>query len=147
MYGFWLFLHLSAVVIWVGGMFFVLHCLNPAVADLQPQQRAPLMISALGRFFNLVLIALVLIWVSGFAMLLPIGFKDAPLGWHIMLTIGLVMTLIFLSVRFGMYPRASRYVASADLQAAGRIMGRIRPLVLLNMVLGFVAIGAVSLLT
>lgn len=146
MYGFWLFLHLSGVVIWVGGMFFLLQCLNPVVADLQPQQRAPLMIGALSRFFNLILLSLVLIWVSGLAMLLPIGLKEAPLGWHLMITIGVVMTLIFLTVRFGMFPRARQLVASADLPAAGLIMGRIRPLVLLNCVLGFAAIGAVSLL-
>lgn len=146
MYGLWLFLHLTGVVIWVGGMFFVMHCLGPAVADLQPQQRAPLMIGALGRFYNLVLIAVALIWISGLAMLIPIGFKAAPLGWHVMLGLGTVMTVIYLYLRFALFPRAAQLVAGADLPGAAGIMSRMRTLVMVNMVLGFIVIASVSLL-
>lgn len=147
MHGIWLFLHFTGVVVWVGGMFFALHCLHPAVADLQPQQRAPLMVAALGRFFNMVLASLVLIWVSGFSLLIPIGFKESPLGWHIMMAIGLLMTVVFLVIRFVLYPLAVAGVARSDMPSAGRVMARIRPLVIINMVLGFLAIAAVTLLT
>ncbi|MGC1440498.1 MAG: CopD family protein [Burkholderiaceae bacterium] len=146
MHGLWVFLHLSGVVIWVGGMFFALHCLHPAAADLQPQQRVPLMVGALGRFFNMVLVALVLIWVSGLAMLMPVGFKGAPPGWHLMITLGTIMSVVFLIIRFAMYPRAVSGVARADLPSVARVLGRIRPLVITNMVLGFLAIAAVSML-
>jgi|GEM_PF-6684828 len=36
-YSFWLCVHLLSVMLWVGGMFFALGCLRPALADLQPQ--------------------------------------------------------------------------------------------------------------
>ncbi|MBF3543177.1 hypothetical protein ISG10_36555, partial [Burkholderia pseudomallei] len=37
-----LFLHLLAVAVWVGGMVFANFCLRPALSDLSPQLRLPL---------------------------------------------------------------------------------------------------------
>ena len=65
----WLFLHLVAVAVWIGGMVFAHFCLRPAaLATLAPPQRLPLMSAALGRFFALVGAALLLLWASGVAL-------------------------------------------------------------------------------
>lgn len=46
-------------------------------------------------------LALAAIVGSGFAMLLAVGFAQAPLAWHAMAGVGLVMAAIFASIWFG----------------------------------------------
>ena len=144
LYSFWLCVHLLSVMLWVGGMFFALGCLRPALADLQPQQRAPVMFGALRRFFNYVLIAIVLIWISGLAMYTQIGAKYAPPGWNIMMAVGLLMTLLFLVIRFVVYPKGVAAVSSAQMPVAAQALNRIRVLVVVNLVLGVLAVAAVT---
>ncbi|MEZ5730459.1 MAG: CopD family protein [Burkholderiaceae bacterium] len=142
----WLFLHVLAACVWIGGMFFAHYCLRPAVADLQPQQRAPLMLSTLGRFFAAVIAAIGVLWITGLAMLVPVGMSNAPVGWHLMLAIGTVMTLVFAWIRWRLYPRALNAAGVADLPAAASLLAGIRRLVVLNLALGVIAIGAVFLI-
>lgn len=146
MTGIWLFVHLVGVIVWVGGMFFSLFCLSPAVADLQPQQRAPLMVGVLSRFFRYVGIAIVLVWISGLAMLLPVGMKAAPIAWHLMLGIGTVMTLVFGLIVAVHFRQAQAHVARADLPSAGLRLARVRTLVLVNLLLGLLTVAVVKLL-
>ena len=90
------FLHLASVVVWVGGMFFAYLCLRPvAAAQLQPPLRLALWAGVFARFFPWVWAAVVLIVVTGLSTMLAIGFAAAPLHWHLMLTLGLVMSAIF----------------------------------------------------
>jgi uncharacterized membrane protein len=51
------------------------------------------------------------------------------------------MTVIFLVIVLGFYPRMKRAVAIQDWPAAGMAMNRIRGLVLVNLLLGFLTIG------
>ncbi len=142
----WLFLHVAGVAVWIGGMVFAHFCLRPSVADLQPAQRAPLMVATLGRFFDLVTASLVLIWASGLAMMMDVGFASAPVGWHLMMGIAAAMTAIFAWIRGRHFPDARRAVAIVDLPAAAAALDRIRRLVLLNLVLGFVVIAIATLI-
>ena len=145
-YSFWLCVHLLSVMVWVGGMFFALACLRPALTDLQPQQRAPVMLSALRRFFNYVSVAIVLIWISGLVMYMQIGAKYAPPGWNIMMAMAAIMTVLFLIIRLVIYPKAIEAVNGAQMPAAGHAINRIRQLVVGNLVLGVVAVIAVTFL-
>lgn len=147
LHSFWLCVHLLSVIAWVGGMFFALACLRPALGDLEPQQRGPVMLGALRRFFNYVLGAIVLIWVSGTALYVPIGAKYAPAGWHAMIAIALIMTILFLVIRFLVYPKAVTAVSAAQLPVAANALNQIRILVLVNLALGILAVIAVSFLT
>jgi uncharacterized membrane protein len=133
-------------MVWVGGMFFALGCLRPALADLQPQQRAPVMLGALRRFFNYVLVAIVLIWLSGLIMYMQIGAKYAPPGWNIMMGVALLMTILFLVIRLAIFPKAVAAVAGAQMPVAAQALDRIRQLVLINLILGVVAVIAVTFL-
>ena len=58
-------IHLLGIVVWVGGMFFALYCLRPAAAALEPPLRIGLMRDALGRFLDIVAVAVVLVLVTG----------------------------------------------------------------------------------
>ncbi len=141
-----LFLHLAGVVVWIGGMFFAHFCLRPvAAAQLPPPQRLPLLAAVLGRFFLAVAASIVLIVVSGFASLTAVGFPQAPLRWHAMMAVGLVMTAIFAVIYFSHYPRLKAGVASQDWPTAGAAMDRIRVLVATNLVLGAATIAVATL--
>ena len=140
-------LHIAAAIVWLGGMSFLLLAFRPvAVAQLAPPQRLPLMAGVLERFFRLVWAAIALLLVTGAGMLMAVGMKAAPLGWHLMLGLGVLMVLIFAHIYFAPFKRLQRAVAAADWPAGGRAMASMQPLVLLNFALGWLAIVAVLLL-
>ena len=64
-------LHLLAAALWAGGMAVMHFAVRPAaVQTLDPPLRLPFMTAALGRFFAWVSAAVVVLLVSGLAMLL-----------------------------------------------------------------------------
>ena len=146
MRSFLLLLHLSGVIIWVGGMFFAHFCLRPvAVAQLQPPLRLPLLAAVLGRFFKVVAAGVIIILLSGFATLAATGFAQAPLHWHVMAGLGLLMSAIFGVIYFLYFPRLSAGVAMQDWPLAGAAMNRIRVLVMSNLFLGALTIVVATL--
>jgi putative copper export protein len=110
-----MFLHIAAVVIWVGGMTFVQFCLRPALSDVSPQLRLPLLDSVFGRFFRLVAVAIVVILATGVFMLVTLGGAQANWPMHAMAAIGVLMMLLFGHIRFALYPRLQRRGPSAEL--------------------------------
>ena len=138
------FLHLAAAVVWLGGISFMLFALRPAAhALLVPPQRLPLIAAVLGKFFRLVWISIGLLLATGLAMLLAVGMKNAPAGWHLMLGIGLLMFALFGHLYFGPYRRLLLAVAAADWPEGGRRVGQIAMLSGINLALGTVAIAGV----
>ena len=137
-----LFLHLAGVIVWVGGMFFAHFCLRPVAAEqLPPPQRLPLLAGVLGRFFRIVAVAIALILLSGIGRMLNVGFANAPLHWHIMLSSGLVMTIIFVDIALRHLVRLQAGVAAQDWPAAGAAMNTIRQRVALNLGLGVATVA------
>jgi len=141
------FFHLAAAIFWIGGMAFIMLALRPPVhARLQPPERLPLMAQVLGRFFVVVWISIAVLLATGFAMLLSVGMKDAPVGWHWMLGIGLVMTALFAHIYFAPFRRLKLAVAAGDWPEGGRRIGQVVLLAKINLGLGWIAIAAVMLL-
>lgn len=139
-------LHIAGVIVWIGGMFFAHVCLRPvAAAQLPPPQRLPLLAAVLGRFFVAVAISIVAILASGLAIMLPVGMGNAPIHWHIMFTLGLVMTGIFAYIALGLHPHLKRGVAAQDWPSAGAAMNRIRGLVMTNLILGVTTVAVAIL--
>lgn len=140
MRGLWLFLHILGVVIWVGGMFFAHHCMRPViVARCEPPQRLALMSEILGKFFNYVTIAVVLIWVSGLALLHGAGGR-MPLPWLLMFVIAVVMTLLFVIIKWARYPALVAAVEKSDWPAGAAALTSIRKLVASNLAMGFLVV-------
>jgi uncharacterized membrane protein len=140
-----LLVHLVAVIVWVGGMFFAHVCLRPvAAAQLQPPRRLPLLAAVLGRFFAVVGVALVLLWGSGLARFAQVG-AAIPTNWHAMLGLGVVMTIIFALIVLRFHRRMVKASAVSDWPAAGAAMNSIRQLVLANLILGFVTVAVAVL--
>ncbi len=141
------FLHVLAAIAWLGGISFMLFALRPAATELlAPPQRLPLMTQTMRRFFSLVWVTIVVLLLSGLAMLLGVGMKNAPAGWHAMLGIGLVMFALFGHIYFGPFRRLKQAVSAADWPEGGRRVKQIATLSAVNLVLGVVAIGAVFFL-
>ena len=140
------FLHIASAIVWLGGASFMLLALRPAATQLMPAQRLPLTAQVLGRFFALVWPAIGVLLVTGLAMMLSVGMKNAPLGWHLMFGIGLLMFALFGHLYFGPFRRLKRAVDAADWLEGGRRMEQVTVLASINLVLGAVAIAAVIFL-
>ena len=82
------FLHLMSAIVWLGGASFMLFALRPAAGQLAPEQRLPFIKDVLGRFFAFVWVTIGLLLLTGLYMLLAVGMKSAPVGWHLMLGLG-----------------------------------------------------------
>jgi len=140
-----LFLHLISVTIWVGGMFFAYFCLRPAAVEiLEPPQRLPLWIATFKRFFKVTAVAVAVIVATGLIMLLQVGFKYAPIGWHIMLTTGLLMTATFIYVYAGLYPKLCKQCQASTWLEAGETLNKIRKMVGMNLALSVITIAAAA---
>jgi uncharacterized membrane protein len=141
-----LFLHLACAIAWLGGMFFAYFCLRPAAAEiLDPPKRLPLWVATFGRFLPHMSVAVLLILGTGLGMWLPAGFRQAPVGWHVMMTLGLVMTAVFAYVYWGLFPKLRADCSASAWPAAAQTLNRIRQLVALNLGLGaLVLVAAVS---
>ncbi|CAN5908764.1 CopD family protein [soil metagenome] len=131
-------LHLLAAALWVGGMATMHFAVRPAaVATLEPPLRLPLMAAALGRFLGWVGGAIVLLLLTGFAMVgMAGGFARVHWSVHAMLALGLVMMAMYGHIRFAGYPKLARFAASRDWSAAGQALATIRMLVAINLALG-----------
>jgi uncharacterized membrane protein len=151
-------LHLISAIIWMGGMTFMLFALRPAItAQMQPQPRALLMAEVWQRFFAMVAVAVLVLFATG-THLYTATFKAAkaaaaatggggsvPLGWNLMLAIGIVMFLIFGHIYFAGFRKFKRAVAAGEWPVAAKAAGLIQKMVMTNFVLGWLAIAAVRL--
>jgi uncharacterized membrane protein len=130
-------LHLLAVIIWVGGMFFAHMALRPAVNELlQPPQRLPLMLKVFDGFFPWVWGSVVLILGSGYWMMFTIYGAGIPLSQWLMAVLGTVMAVIFVFIYGVPYRRMTVALGRTELPKAGAAMALIRRLIGINLSLG-----------
>ncbi|MBV9827055.1 MAG: CopD family protein [Alphaproteobacteria bacterium] len=141
-----LILHILAAVIWVGGMFFALLVLRPASGMLEPPLRLQLWDGVLDRFFRWVLGTIVVLLLSGYAMVFAVfgGFAGLRPYINIMQGIGIIMMLAFFHLYFAPWPRLRAAVARQNYPEAARQLNQIRAIVTLNLVLGLVTVAVGS---
>ena len=140
-------LHVLAVVIWVGGMFFAHQCLRPVAASkLDPPARLQLWVGVFGRFFPWVWACVVTVLGSGLWIIFSVysGFKGLPVFIHAMFGLGIVMMLIFMHVFFAPYKRLKAAVAAEDWPTGGKSLGTIRTMVGINTIIGLLTIAVAS---
>lgn len=139
-------IHVSGAAVWVGGMVFAHFCLRPAAFEvLPPPQRVPLMVGALGRFFRWVAAAIVLLWLTGLWRFVQVGFASAPPGWHAMMALAALMTVIFGVIAHGIFPKVRAASRDQRFPEAAAGLARIRTLVAVNLGLGLATIVAATL--
>ena len=142
-------IHLLSLVVWLGGMVFALFFLRPAAGTLAPPQRLVLMRDVLGRFLKAVGLAVVLLLLTGAAMLYiaysgGAGFR-MPMAWMLMIALGILMMAIFGHLHGALYKRLVRAVAASDWPAGGAAMERIRVWVSVNLALGVLIVLVMKL--
>jgi uncharacterized membrane protein len=138
-------IHLSAGIVWLGGMALVIFALRPvAIAQLAAPERLTLMTAVLSRFFLMVWVSIALLVSSGLWMLSITDIQLTPKGWHAMSGLGLVMCLIFAHIWFAPFRRLKAAVRSSNWPEAGQALGQIHPLVLINFGLGCLAVVSVN---
>jgi len=145
--GFAVLLHVVAVVVWVGGMFFAHQVLRPvAVEQLQPPQRLTLWVGIFGRFFPWVWLSVVTVLSTGLWVIFSIfgGFAELGLYLHIMTGLGMVMMLIYGYVYFVPYTKLQAAVAAQNWPAGGEALARIRMLVGVNLSIGLLTVAVAS---
>ncbi|MGZ5141189.1 MAG: CopD family protein [Burkholderiales bacterium] len=135
-------IHVLAVVVWVGGMFFAYMVLRQSAGPLEPEARLALWHRVFRRFFPFVWSSIILLLASGYGMLFLYfgGFAGAPLYIHIMQGIGILMMLLFLHLFFVPWRRFGDAVQRKHAPEAGKHLGQIRRVVAANLVLGLLTI-------
>ena len=145
--------HLLSLVVWIGGMFFTLACLRPALGVLDAPARPRLMSAVLRRFFAIVDAAIGLVLASGLAMLW-IAWRAAagsvtgfsmPVNWIMMIVLGATMMSIFGHLRGGLHRRLQAALQAQDAPAAAALLARIRTWVVINLALGVLVIAVMKL--
>ncbi|KAG0162429.1 hypothetical protein DFQ30_002027 [Apophysomyces sp. BC1015] len=124
-----------------GDMGFTHFCLRPALSDVLPQLRLPLLGSVLGRFFRIVAAAIVVILATGVFMLINLGGVHASWPMHAMAVTGVLMMLLFGHIRFALYPRLQRAVQAQNWLDGAGVVASLRRLVSINLALGWVTIA------
>jgi uncharacterized membrane protein len=107
---------------------------------LPPALRLSLWSGVFRRFFPIVWLAIAVIVVSGFAMLVEVGFAQAPRSWHVMAAVGLVMSGIFASIWFGPWRALQQAVAAESWAQGAQALNLIRQRVTINLVLGVLTV-------
>ncbi len=145
--------HLLSVIVWIGGMFFMLACLRPAIAVLEPHARVRLMHATMRRFFAILAVAALLVLASGAGMVSAAAHVsmrsglafNMPLDWYAMAAVFVVMACVFAHIRLVLFRRLDRAVAAEAWPAGAAALAAIRWEVLLNLVLGTFVVVLVRL--
>lgn len=141
-----LFLHLTGVVVWVGGMFFAHLALRPAAAALPPPVRLPLLAATLSRFFRWAGLSIVAVLASGAWMTVEAGgYRAVGTDVRLMTAAGLVMALVYAYIVVAPYRTLRTAVAAGQWPVGGAAMATIRRLVAVNLVLGLGTIAIATL--
>ncbi|HEX7965355.1 MAG TPA: CopD family protein [Gammaproteobacteria bacterium] len=135
-------LHILAVIVWVGGMFFAYLAARPVLAELETLLRARIWAGFFGRFFPWVWATIVALLASGIYMVFNSfdGFANAPLFVNLMMGLGVLMMALFGHINSAPYPRLKRAVEAKDAEQALKAMGQIRRVMGLNLALGIVVV-------
>ena len=142
-------LHWVGAITWLGGMTALTFAARPAAIEfLEGSLRVQTLHGMLRRFFVLVWVSIALLLLSGLHMwgVAAKAGAAAPVGWHVMAVIGVVMMLIFGHVYFVPFKRLGRAAAVGEWASCGAQLAVIHKLVVTNLVLGWIAVGAVKLL-
>lgn len=137
-------IHLVAAILWMGGMAFMILALRPAaVARLQPPDRLELMRAIWKRFFAIVMASIVALFATGStlyatafrAVKAASGDGAVPLGWNVMVVLGLLMMALFGHIYFVGFARFKRAVRLQDWPMSGKAATQIHTFMLINFAL------------
>jgi len=136
--------HTLAAVIWVGGMFFAHTALRPSLMEEEPPTRLRVWSHVFPRFFAWVWLSVVLLPLTGYAMVFVDFGGFAAAGYHVALMhgVGWVMIILFAFLFFRPFAKLQTEVESENWPAAAVHLAVIRRIVTTNLILGLMVIAA-----
>jgi uncharacterized membrane protein len=131
-------LHLVAINVWVGGMFFVVIVLGKVMESVHEPEQQALWSRILARFFFWVWLALITLLITGSGMIAYRygGVAGTPTYILIMAGLGLLMAGIFFAIYFVYYQRFKQAIQRNDIPATHYALRMIRRLGIANIVIG-----------
>lgn len=136
-------LHLLSAVVWVGGMFLAYVVLRPVAASLfEPPQRLRLWDQVFRRFFSWVWLSILLLLITGYAMVFAVfgGFSTIGTHIHLMQALGIVMILLYMHLFFAPFKKLKEAVIIEDWPAAGVQLNQMRRIIGINLILGLIVV-------
>lgn len=146
--------HLLSIIVWLGGLTFLLCFLRPTVAQFDPPLRLRLMHDVLGRFFQALLLVSLVTLTTGLWMLGRVarqvvqsgGSFQMPLAWTLMAVLGVIMVAMVIYTRFALYRTFGRHVAASKWSAAGTTLSQIHTWASIKLGLGATVVLATLML-
>jgi len=137
------FIHVLGAIVWIGGMIAIRIAVHPAMQSIEdPAIRLGKTLQITERLFNLVMIFVILIVVTGLIMAIALGGHQGP-DKAIFLTKEIIWTVMAVNYTY-MYIkriRAQRHFNNGDLAGAKALVADIPNLLLpINIALGMVAV-------
>lgn len=136
--------HTLAAVIWVGGMFFAHVALRPSLMKEEGPTRLRVWSHVFPRFFAWVWLCVILLPMTGYAMVFVDfgGFEAAGRHVEVMHALGWVMIVLFIVLFVRPFTKFMAEVGAEDWPAAAAHLAMIRRIVITNLILGLVVIAA-----
>jgi uncharacterized membrane protein len=136
-------IHLLSVVLWVGGMAFLLLTLRPSLGVIDPKARLALQGAVFRRFFRTIWQVMPLAIASGL-LLLILSYSHQALPWEVMVmqTGGVLMAAIFIGTVLVPNKRFQAKLAAGT--ATAEDVAPIRRLIWLSLGLGAVILICVA---
>ena len=131
--------HVPGAVVWVGGMFFAMLIMRPALEALDAPGQVDVYRAAFHRFFRLIWLVMPAMLLTGYVMLFGEYGGFAGVGWnvHLMHLLGLTMAAVFVAIWFGPY----RQLRAGQ----GRAVAAIHPMIVANLVMGLATVVIAAL--
>jgi uncharacterized membrane protein len=139
-------LHLIAINVWIGGMFFLVMVLGRAISTLEQVQQLTVWAAVLKYFFFWVWLAVLILLSTGIAMLVYRfhEFMNAPTYVLVMACLGVLMMLIFSLMYFVFYQKFKHAIQEQAVEIARANLRVIRTLGFVNMTLGLCVVIAIG---
>lgn len=134
--------HVLAVIIWIGGMFFGVVALRPAVKGMDTLAAARFWRVVLGRYLPWVWAAIAVLLGSGFYMVFNGfgGFGELPWFVQFMMGIGIFMMMLAGHLSFSAFRKLKRAVAAGDATLAAKPLRQIRLIMDVTLILGLLIV-------
>jgi len=139
-------LHLVAINIWVGGMFFMVIVLGKVMASVHEPEQQALWNKILARFFFWVWLAVITLLSTGIGMIAYRygSVEGTPAYILIMAGLGLLMALIFFVIFFVFYQHFKQAIQRDDIPATHHALRMIRRLGIANIIIGLCVVAVIG---
>lgn len=138
-----IFLHVLSAIIWIGGMIVIRFGVHYSMQKIEePKQRLGRTLENLQRFFNMVIVSIVLLLLTAIIMILAIDFKQTSLYSIVILkeAIWIVMTLIFAFIYLKRQKAQKAFDNGDFLNAKNHLEPLAKYLIPINIILGLFAV-------